>query len=55
MKSAISDVGKVLAGMKKVFSCRVLRMNVKIKVRVAVSTVLYDCNQKYGSCNEEEI
>ena len=29
MKSKISDVGKVLGGMKKVFSCRVMRMNVK--------------------------
>ena len=29
MKSRISDVGKVLRGMKKVFSCRTMAMNVK--------------------------
>ena len=42
VKSRINDVGKVLGGMK-VFSCRVMRMNVKRRLYegVAVPTVLY--------------
>ena len=32
VKFRINDVGKVLGGMKKVFSCRVMEMNVKEKV-----------------------
>ena len=38
-----SDIGKVWRGMKKVFSCRIIAMNVNRKLYegVTVSTVLY--------------
>ena len=43
MKSKIIDVRKVLGGMKTVFSCRVMGMNVKSRLYegVAVPTALY--------------
>ena len=45
MKSRINDVGKVLRGVKKVFSCRAIGMNVKRRrlfEGVAVPTTIWD-------------
>ena len=44
MKSRINDVGKVLGGIKKVFSYRVMGMNVRRRLYegVAVPTALYE-------------
>ena len=42
VKSNFNDVGKVLRGMKKVFCCRVMWMNVTRRYEgVTVPTVLY--------------
>ena len=53
MKSWISEVGKVLGGMKEVFSCRAMGMNVKKRLYegVAVPTAVY----MWGRSREEEI
>ena len=43
VKSRISDAGKVLGGMKKVFCCRTMAINLKRRLYegVAVPTALY--------------
>ena len=44
VKSRINNIGKVLGGMKNVFSCRAMGMNVERRLYegVAVSIALYE-------------
>ena len=43
VKSRINNIGKVLGGMKNVFSCRAMGINVeRLHEGIAVSTALYE-------------
>ena len=58
VQSKINDVGEVLGGMKKIFCCRAVGMNVKriLYERVILHTVFYGAGKReYDSFREEKI
>ena len=56
VKSRINDVRKVLGGMKEVFSCKVMGMNVKRRLYegIAFPTALYGV-ETWRRCEGEQV